>query len=146
MDFGRSPLFRGRTFLSWTDSWTLGQVVVVDRADIGLVHPRAEGDGGHHDGVVRRHEPLLYRAAYLVLEARMVGAGGETGGGQPPRHRFGGPLQGDVDDGGTLWLLPDAVQQDLIPFAGPPGQPNESIFILTNMGNGGVSGVQQSPF
>nr|VFJ99653.1 MAG: AMP-binding enzyme C-terminal domain-containing protein [Candidatus Kentron sp. H]VFK01141.1 MAG: AMP-binding enzyme C-terminal domain-containing protein [Candidatus Kentron sp. H]VFK04146.1 MAG: AMP-binding enzyme C-terminal domain-containing protein [Candidatus Kentron sp. H] len=28
----------------------------------------------------------------------------------------------------------------------PPGQPNESIFILTNLANGGVSGVQQSPF
>ena len=26
------------------------------------------------------------------------------------------------------------------------GQPNESIFILTNLANGGVSGVQQSPF
>ena len=27
-----------------------------------------------------------------------------------------------------------------------PGQPNESIFILTNLANGGVSGVQQSSF
>nr|VFK05316.1 MAG: hypothetical protein BECKH772B_GA0070898_105671 [Candidatus Kentron sp. H]VFK08199.1 MAG: hypothetical protein BECKH772C_GA0070978_104951 [Candidatus Kentron sp. H] len=27
-----------------------------------------------------------------------------------------------------------------------PGQPNESIFILTNLANGGVFGVQQSPF
>ena len=37
------------------------------------------------------------------------------------------------------------------PITGPcpathPGQPNESIFILTNLANGGVSGVQQSPF
>ena len=50
-----------------------------DEADVGLVHPHAEGDGRHHHrilGLEKRFQPV---GAHMLVQARMIGLGVDTG-------------------------------------------------------------------
>ena len=46
-----------------------------DEADVGLVHPHAEGDGGDHDGAVLGQEALQPPVAVLGVETGVIGDG-----------------------------------------------------------------------
>ena len=89
---------------------------MIDRADICLVHSHAKGDGGDHDGVAGRHEPLLDLTTDIILEPRMIGAGGQPGIGKPLGNLLGGLLQGDIDDGRGGWIVADCLEQDPVTF------------------------------
>ena len=89
----------------------LGQVVVVDRTDVGLVDAHAEGDGRHHHGVVAGHEAVLHGLAGLRFHAGVVGFGRIPGFGQSGGDRLGGFLQGNVDNGRALGAGTQALQQ-----------------------------------
>src|SRR2546430_11026079 len=54
---------------------SLGEVVVIDVADVCLVDPHPEGDRGHHHRPVRGSPPLLDRRPRLRLHPGVVGAG-----------------------------------------------------------------------
>ena len=69
-------------------------------ADVRLVDPHAEGDGGDDDRVGRLQEPVLHPGPLVVLHAGVVGAGRHPGAQQGRGHVLGGLLQRDVDDGG----------------------------------------------
>ncbi len=55
------PVASGPADLLGVALQALGQIVVVDVADVGLVDAHSEGDRGHHDHPVRGHELLLHR-------------------------------------------------------------------------------------
>ena len=55
----------------------LGQVVMVDGADVGLVDAHAEGDGGDHQLQLAGHEGVLHGGAILGFHPRMISPGGD---------------------------------------------------------------------
>ena len=89
----------------------LGQVVVIDGADVGLVDAHAEGDGRDNDGVVGLREPLLDGRTLLVLHAGVVVPGGEFRLRQPGGDLFGGLAERGVDDGRAGRAPAEAVPQ-----------------------------------
>ena len=68
-------------------------------ADVRLVDPHPEGDGGDDHRLRRAQELVLHPGALVVLHPGVVGAGGEPRPGERRRHLLGRPLLGDVDDG-----------------------------------------------
>ena len=57
----------------------LGQVVMVDATDIGLVDPHAKSDSGHDNHPVGSQEGLLHGAAILARHPGVVMPRVETG-------------------------------------------------------------------
>ena len=76
----------------------LGEVEVVDVADVGLVDAHAEGDRRDDDVAGRRRPPLLRRDAILGSQPGVVGAGGKARRREERGDPERGALQRDVDD------------------------------------------------
>ena len=77
---------------------TLGQVVMVDVADVGLVDPHAEGDRRHDDhvrGVMKHPGP---RRLLVVLEAGVVSPAANPAAARSPATSSAVLLERDVDD------------------------------------------------
>src|ERR1019366_2965953 len=87
----------------------LGEVVVDDPADVGLVDAHAEGDRGANDAGVVAQKAFLVAIALVAGEAGVVGAGGEAAADQ----RFGQTLRGGaaraVDDAALVLARADKV-------------------------------------
>ena len=71
---GGKPVTSGAAYLLAVVLDGLGQVVVNDPANVGLVDAHAKGDGGHDAVESASHEVVLDLAAQGGIEPRMVGA------------------------------------------------------------------------
>ena len=101
----------------------LGQVEVVDVADVGLVDAHAEGDRRDDDVAGRRRPPLLHRDAVLGAHARRgTGAPAGPAGGEQRGDAQRRALERDVDDRRPGRALAQPVDQQLLPLARPGGR------------------------
>ncbi len=92
----------------------LGQVVVIHVADVRLVDAHPEGNGGHHDPVVRGEEPVLDGCAGVGVQPGVVSACVQGGVGKQLRDALGRLLPRDVDDGRPGRSIGEAGQQGLV--------------------------------
>ncbi len=92
----------------------LRQVGMGDPADVGLVHPHAEGDRGADDQPVLDGEAPLHLAPGLRLHAAVIGTGGVAGAEERVRQALGLRPRAAIDDAGLA--LPGARGlEDLLP-------------------------------
>ena len=89
----------------------LGEVVVDDAADVGLVDAHAKRDGGGDDGRFARHEGLLAGGAGFIAEPGVVGPGGNVVALEEGGQGLGGFLLGPVDDGGGGGIFAEAFEE-----------------------------------
>ena len=83
----------------------VGELEVVDEADVGLVDAEAEGLGGDHDLVVSAHELGLDALPLAGGHAAVVMADGEAVLGEEVEELVRGADGGGVDDAGSLLRL-----------------------------------------
>ena len=118
----------------------LGQVVVDHLADVGLVDPHAEGDGGDDHGVRRLQEPVLHPGPLVVFHAGVVGAGRQTRLRQGRRHVLGRLLLGDVDDGRSGGIGRKPLEQQGVAVGGEDRGGPEQQVLAVEAGADGVFG------
>ncbi len=115
------PVPAGPTDLLGVVLEALGQVVVIDVADVGLVDAHAEGDGGDDDGLAGVDEPVLGARAQVGRHACVVGPGREPTFAQSFGDLLGGALERDVDDGGSDRALAQLGKQGPVALVGGDG-------------------------
>ena len=100
----------------------LGQVVMVDGADVRLVDSHAESNGSDDHVQIVGHEGILHFRPLFGFQARVIGPGPNPFVGKKCGDLLGGFLQGDVDNGRFDRSLPEALQQLLTALRGRAGR------------------------